>query len=272
MSKRMKQKKPTVVFCELRRPPEEIVNISSQNGAEGVVSRMLPKSHVSHVILNANVSEERFLDMRVSTENKMKKKSMDVHDHFKNTFIKRLERKQQRWMKEDTYVSKNFQLSVQQRSNRESEIPVNLGSLTLPTPPRPATQLLYKRAKYPYVSVSRFPLKTADASGQRTARTTDTLPRISTVPAGGTRTQEPKPPTTSDAKPTELPPTNQRAETASSIATRMTTTTRGRRRAKQMNNHDKRFTELMSFLSPVDAMREQMKRSRLLNFSVQASY
>jgi len=57
--------KPTVVFCELRRPPEEIVNISSQNGAEGVVSRMLPKSHVSHVILNSNVSEERFLDMRV---------------------------------------------------------------------------------------------------------------------------------------------------------------------------------------------------------------
>jgi len=29
----------------------------------------------------------------------MKKKSMDVHDHFMNTFIKRLERKQQRWIK-----------------------------------------------------------------------------------------------------------------------------------------------------------------------------
>lgn len=60
-----KLRKPIVVFCELRRPPDEIVNISSQNGAESVVSRMLPKSHVSHVILNANVSEERFLDMKV---------------------------------------------------------------------------------------------------------------------------------------------------------------------------------------------------------------
>ena len=36
---------------------------------------------------------------QVSTESKMQKKSMDVHDHFINTFIKRLERKQQRWIK-----------------------------------------------------------------------------------------------------------------------------------------------------------------------------
>lgn len=54
-----------VVFCDLRRPSDEIINISSQNGAEGVVTQMLPKSHISHVILNANVSEERFLDMKV---------------------------------------------------------------------------------------------------------------------------------------------------------------------------------------------------------------
>ena len=63
---RKKIKKPVVIFCELRRPADEIINISSQNGAESVVTRMLPKSHVSHVILNANVSEERFLDMKVN--------------------------------------------------------------------------------------------------------------------------------------------------------------------------------------------------------------
>lgn len=61
-------RKPVVLFCDLRRPSDEIINISSQNGAEGVVTQMLPKSHISHVILNANVSEERFLDMKVSTE------------------------------------------------------------------------------------------------------------------------------------------------------------------------------------------------------------
>lgn len=56
------------MFCELRRGNDEIINISSQNGAEGVVTQMLPKSHISHVILNANVSEERFLDMKVSSQ------------------------------------------------------------------------------------------------------------------------------------------------------------------------------------------------------------
>ena len=65
MVRKNKVKKPVVIFCELRRPADEIINISSQNGAESVVTRMLPKSHVSHVILNANVSEERFLDMKV---------------------------------------------------------------------------------------------------------------------------------------------------------------------------------------------------------------
>lgn len=66
VKKKSKAKKPVVIFCELRRPADEIINISSQNGAEGVVTRMLPKSHVSHVILNANVSEDRFLDMKVT--------------------------------------------------------------------------------------------------------------------------------------------------------------------------------------------------------------
>jgi len=66
MARKSKIKKPVVIFCELRRPADEIINISSQNGAESVVTRMLPKSHVSHVILNANVSEDRFLDMKVS--------------------------------------------------------------------------------------------------------------------------------------------------------------------------------------------------------------
>ncbi|CAK8679979.1 unnamed protein product [Clavelina lepadiformis] len=273
MPAKRKAKKPVVVFCELRRPPDEIVNISSQNGAEGVVTRMLPKSHVSHVILNANVSEERFLDMKVSTENKMQRKSKDVHNHFINTFIKRLERKQQRWMREDEYVSKNFQLSAPGRGKTQESNGTS-GPLTLPTPPQP--QVLYKKAKYPYMSVGRLP-----GFGQQHSRK-ETLPRIQTVPVGRARPTAnqppirvklpaPRPPNSEDQVTWNGATSNQRADTASTIATRMTGGTRGKR--KVAKNYDSRFTELLTWLSPVDAKKGPMfSRSKVMFGMSQPTY
>ncbi|XP_078492308.1 uncharacterized protein LOC100183185 [Ciona intestinalis] len=247
----MKKPKPTIVYCELRRPADEIINISSQNGAEGVVTRMLPKSHVSHVILNANVSEERFLGMKVSTENKMLKKNNELHEHFMNTFMRRLERKQQRWMKEDNYVSKNFQLTLTPRHHVTERQPI--GELLLPTPPK--AQVLYKPAKYPYMTMR--------GGGEQHV---SVLPRIRTVPTSQSRhdtsqsikrVQQVNEPLTSPVRTTWGETTNQRAETASTGLTRMTT---GHVRKPAMRNHDSRFTELLSWLSPVDARKGKMFR------------
>jgi len=57
-------------------------------------------------------------------------------------------------------VSKNFQLAIASRPDAAPRD--NLGALSLPTPPRPATQLLYKRARYPYFGVGRLQAKTSD--------------------------------------------------------------------------------------------------------------
>ena len=89
------------------------------------------------------------------------------------------------------------------------------------------------------------------------------LPRIQTVPVGSSR------PTHAVSKQVKLPaastsnhydPTswggnyssNQRAESASTVATRMTGV--ARRKQKSLRNYDVRFRELMNFLSPKNAL------------------
>jgi len=96
------------------------------------------------------------------------------------------------------------------------------------------------------------------------------LPRIQTVPAGGKRavvrhdeagtvklpvpTKVTTQPSQVDKGPESL--VKQRTDSASTMATRVTS--RPRKRVKVVNNYDNRFTELMSWLSPVDAMRSQL--------------
>jgi len=270
MPKKKKVKQGIVVFCELRRPPEEIINISSQNGAEGVVTRKLPKSHVSHVILNANVSEERFLDMKVNIGDRMKKKSMDGHDHFMNTFVKRLERKQQRWMKEDNHVKKNIAVMTPRKKPAAS----NAGTMST----EPSDVTMYKTAKYPYVGVSLDTAKSMEQNRRDPTKTT--LPRIvKTVPAGQLRhpslplpPQTPKDQTVKFPKddilpsPTRQPPwtsmpSYKRSDSVSTVGTRYTQ--RARTTKPSTRNYDSRFNHLMTWLSPINAMEGPTYRQKM---------
>ncbi|XP_039274325.2 uncharacterized protein LOC120348275 [Styela clava] len=278
MPRRTKARKPIVMFCDLRRASDEIINISSQNGAEGVVTQMLPKSHISHVILNANVSEERFLDMKVSTENKMQKKSRDVHDHFINTFKMRLERKQNRWMKEDNYVSKNLNIMASPRRPMSVDFTDGYPETLLATPQSIA---LYRPAKYPYsaitarqkISHENTPSPQKMASRSQTSMNINRLPQIPPSRSGARHNQHSavdKPERAVGDK-VKLPQANgsnnivgraaqensfydsgrRRNNVSANWTSRATTTQRSRGRKVGFKMQDERFESLMQYLSPV---------------------
>ncbi|XP_035696157.1 uncharacterized protein LOC118429676 [Branchiostoma floridae] len=171
MTKAIKIPQSKVTFAEYSRESEDLINLSSKNGAEGKVTEMLPgKSSLSRIILHDNVSQKRLLDMKLSVINNQERRNDSLFNHYKKTFITRLERKQKTWIKEDNYVRKNLSFPALATSYSAWE-----GGES----PR---KKLFDSSSYPYneLSVTVRRLHTQPAPQIQTDR--EELPRLATVP------------------------------------------------------------------------------------------
>ncbi|XP_066293044.1 uncharacterized protein [Branchiostoma lanceolatum] len=171
MTKTIKIPQSKVTFAEYSRESEDLVNLSSKNGAEGKVTEMLPgKSSLSRIILHDNVSQKRLLDMKLSVINNQERRNDSLFNHYRKTFITRLERKQKTWVKEDNYVRKNLSFPALATPHMAWE-----GAGT----PR---KKLFDSSSYPYdeLSVTVRRLHTQPAPHVHSDR--EELPRLATVP------------------------------------------------------------------------------------------
>ncbi|XP_078692282.1 uncharacterized protein LOC144922395 isoform X1 [Branchiostoma floridae x Branchiostoma belcheri] len=171
MTKAIKIPQSKVTFAEYSRESEDLVNLSSKNGAEGKVTEMLPgKSSLSRIILHDNVSQKRLLDMKLSVINNQERRNDSLFNHYRKTFITRLERKQKTWIKEDNYVRKNLSfpaLATPYSAWEGGESP---------------RKKLFDSSSYPYneLSVTVRRLHTQPAPQVHSDR--EELPRLATVP------------------------------------------------------------------------------------------
>ncbi|XP_036305507.1 uncharacterized protein C5orf52 homolog [Pipistrellus kuhlii] len=88
-------------ICFLRpRTSQPLVLFSLMNSSEAAVTKFLPKSHLSRVIIRDNLSAQRMYEMEMKTVDKTKKKMSHLYDHLKKKFLVDQFRKLGRWKRE----------------------------------------------------------------------------------------------------------------------------------------------------------------------------
>ncbi|KAK2495910.1 hypothetical protein MC885_005060 [Smutsia gigantea] len=90
---------PQVCFLRPRtaQPP---VLFSLMNSNEAAVEKFLPKSNLSRVILQDNLSAQRLCAMEIRASEKTKKKMGRLYDHLKKKFMTDQLRKLEHWKRE----------------------------------------------------------------------------------------------------------------------------------------------------------------------------
>ncbi|XP_023394207.1 uncharacterized protein C5orf52 homolog [Pteropus medius] len=88
-------------ICFLRpRMARPLVLFSLMNSSEAAVTKFLPKSHLSRVIIRDNLSAQRIYEMETKASDKTKKKMSYLYDHLKKKFMTDQLRKLGNWKRE----------------------------------------------------------------------------------------------------------------------------------------------------------------------------
>ncbi|XP_077015478.1 uncharacterized protein C5orf52 homolog [Tamandua tetradactyla] len=92
-------------ICFLRpRTSQQPVLFSLMNSSEAAVKKLLPKSHLSRVIIRDNVGAQRMFEMEIRASDKTKKKMSHLYDHLKKKFMTDQLRKLGRWRRESAHI------------------------------------------------------------------------------------------------------------------------------------------------------------------------
>ncbi|XP_034364276.1 uncharacterized protein C5orf52 homolog [Arvicanthis niloticus] len=101
---------PQIYFLRPRSPiPKLLFSLMNTNDAN--VKKLLPKSHLSRVIIRDNLNAQRVYEMEMKASDKTKRKMSFLFDHLKKKFMMDQLRKMIRWRRES--------LSTQQYLNKE---------------------------------------------------------------------------------------------------------------------------------------------------------
>ncbi|XP_016054126.1 PREDICTED: uncharacterized protein C5orf52 homolog [Miniopterus natalensis] len=92
---------PQICFLQ-PRTSQPLVLFSLMNSSEAAVTKFLPKSQLSRVIIRDNLSAQRIYEMETKTSEKTKKKMGHLYDHLKKKFMMDQLRKLGRWRQEST--------------------------------------------------------------------------------------------------------------------------------------------------------------------------
>ncbi|XP_054450008.1 uncharacterized protein C5orf52 homolog [Pteronotus mesoamericanus] len=111
---------PHVVFLRPRTAPT-LVLFSLMNSSEAAVTKYLPKSHLSRVIIRDNLNAQRLLEMEMKASEKTKKKMSHLHDHLKKKFMMDQLRKLGRWKREFMNIRQQLRAPVDPRSLHSNE-------------------------------------------------------------------------------------------------------------------------------------------------------
>nr|XP_044989071.1 uncharacterized protein C5orf52 homolog [Jaculus jaculus] len=74
------------------------------NSNEVTMRKLLPKSHLSRVIIRDNLSAQRLYEMEVRAADKTKKKMSHLYDHLINKFMNDQRKKLGRWRRESLNI------------------------------------------------------------------------------------------------------------------------------------------------------------------------
>ncbi|XP_051021160.1 uncharacterized protein C5orf52 homolog [Acomys russatus] len=99
------------IFFLRPRPPIRKLLFSLMNANDASVKKLLPRSHLSRVIIRDNLNAQRIYEMEMRASDKTKRKMSDLYDHLKKKFVTDQLRKMLRWRRES--------LSTQQYLDRE---------------------------------------------------------------------------------------------------------------------------------------------------------
>ncbi|XP_036908416.1 uncharacterized protein C5orf52 homolog [Sturnira hondurensis] len=106
---------PNVVFLR-PRTSQPLVLFSLMNSREAAVTKFLPKSHLSRVIIRDNLNAQRLHEMEFKAAEKTKKKMSHLHDHLKKKFMMDQIRKLGRWKRESMNIRQYLDSSRGARS------------------------------------------------------------------------------------------------------------------------------------------------------------
>lgn len=96
---------PKICFLQ-PRTSQPLVLFSLMNSSEAVVTKFLPKSHLSRVIIRDNLSAQRLYEMEIKASDKTKKKMAHLYDHLKKKFMTDQLRKLGRWRQESMNIQR----------------------------------------------------------------------------------------------------------------------------------------------------------------------
>ncbi|KAM7051444.1 uncharacterized protein C5orf52 homolog [Molossus nigricans] len=94
---------PQICFLQ-PRTSQPMVLFSLMNSSEAAVTKFLPKSHLSRVIIRDNLSAQRIYELEMKASEKTKKKMSHLYDHLKKKFMTDQLRKLGRWRRESTNI------------------------------------------------------------------------------------------------------------------------------------------------------------------------
>ncbi|KAM7326121.1 uncharacterized protein C5orf52 homolog [Alexandromys fortis] len=103
---------PQIYFLRPRPAVPQLL-FSILNSSDANVKKLLPKSHLSRVIIRDNLNAQRIYEMEMKASDKTKRKMSHLYDHLKKKFMTDQLRKMLRWRRES--------LSTQQYLNRQRE-------------------------------------------------------------------------------------------------------------------------------------------------------
>ncbi|XP_055480033.1 uncharacterized protein C5orf52 homolog [Psammomys obesus] len=89
---------PQTRFLRPRTPLVYIASRLSANDAN--VKKLLPKSHLSRVIIRDNLNAQRIYEMEMHSSDKTKRKMSGLYEHLKKKFMSDQLRKMLRWKRE----------------------------------------------------------------------------------------------------------------------------------------------------------------------------
>ncbi|XP_008571234.1 PREDICTED: uncharacterized protein C5orf52 homolog [Galeopterus variegatus] len=95
--------RPQICFLQPRTTQQPVL-FSLMNSSEAAVKKLLPKSHLSQVIIRDNLSAQRIYEMEIRASDKTKKKMSHLYDHLKKKFMTDQLRKLGRWRRESMRI------------------------------------------------------------------------------------------------------------------------------------------------------------------------
>ncbi|XP_075389523.1 uncharacterized protein C5orf52 homolog [Tenrec ecaudatus] len=93
------ESQPQICFLRPRSSAPPVL-FSIMNSSEAAVTKFLPKSHLSRVIIRDNLSTQRIFEMETKASDRTKKKMSHLYDHLKKKFMTDQLRKLGRWRRE----------------------------------------------------------------------------------------------------------------------------------------------------------------------------